>query len=221
MKQVAVLGLGDFGKALVRQLKQNHVDVFAVDRDRSRVEALRDELDHLVIADITQATALDKLNLQSMDAVVIATSSPLPASILAVLRLRELGVQRIIAKAENQDHVKVLASLGVTEVVNPDQDSAQRLANKISWSSVVEMIELSAGYSIMEVATPDFLVGKTLATSQLREKFHVEVLGVRSKPGMPLQAIPSPSHEFIADATMIVFGANEHLKALRTKAEKS
>jgi trk system potassium uptake protein TrkA len=215
MKQVAVLGLGDFGAALARQLKRNRVSVFAVDISRNRVEAFRDELEHLVIADFTQASALEKLNLTGMDAVVVATSSPMSSSILSVLRLKELGVERIIAKAENEDHAKVLQALGVSEIVNPDEDSAARIANKISWANVVEMIELFRGYSIMEVSPPPAVIGKSLRHSGLRYVYHVEVLGIREKPGGPLHAIPSPDDVITPDCMLVVFGADEHLTELR------
>lgn len=220
MKQVAVLGLGDFGLALVRQLKQNNVSVFAVDISRSRVEALRDELDHLMIADITQGPALEKLNLHTMDAVIVATSSPLPSSVLAVLKLQELGVRRIIAKAENDDHAKILNALGVYEVVNPDNDSANRLANKVSWTNVVEMIELSGGFSIMEIQAPSAIVGKTLRHSGLRDKFHVEVLAIREQPHTPMKGVPSPDHVIEGESTLVVFGQDGDLTRLREEADK-
>jgi trk system potassium uptake protein TrkA len=220
MKQVAVLGLGDFGVSLVRQLKRNNVAVFAVDISRSRVEAYRDELDHLMIADITQGAALEKLNLQAMDAVVVGASSPLPSSVLAVLKLKEMGVKRIIAKAENEDHAKILNALGVTEVVNPDEDSATRLANKISWTNVVEMIELSGGFSIMEVAPPLKIIGKTLRHSGLRDTYHVQVLAIREQPRTPMKGIPSPDHVISADCTMVVFGEDGNLTRLREEAER-
>ena len=220
MKQVAVLGLGDFGVALVQQLKRNNVSVLAVDMSRNRADLLRDETDHVVIADITQASALDKLGLPGMDAVVVATSSPMPSSILAVLRLRDLGVARIIAKAENRDHGKVLEAMGVSEIVFPEEDSAMRIANKISWTNVVEMIELSPGHSIMEVSPPEAVIGKSLRHSGLRHAYHVEVLGIREKKGADLKAIPSPDTQITAECTLVVFGDDADLTKLRRQAER-
>ena len=220
MKQVAVLGLGDFGVALVQQLKRNNVSVLAVDMSRTRVDLLRDEIDHVVIADMTQASALEKLGLPGMDAVVVATSSPMPASILAVLRLRDLGVARIIAKAENRDHGKVLEAMGVSEIVFPEEDSAMRIANKISWTNVVEMIELSPGHSIMEVSPPEAVIGKSLRHSGLRHAYHVEVLGIREKKGADLKAIPSPDTQITAECTLVVFGDDADLTKLRRQAER-
>lgn len=218
MKQVAVLGLGDFGAAVVRQLKENKVAVLAVDVNRNRVEALQDMLDEVVIADMTQASALEKLRLPDMDAVVLAASSPMTTSVLTVLRLKELGVERIIAKAENEDHVKVLTALGVSEIVVPEEDSAARLANKISWTNVVEMVGLSSDCSIMEVAPPESIIGKSLRDSGLRVTYHVEVLAVREKPGEPLKAIPDPDSNIPAGCTLVVFGEDHHLAKLRHDA---
>jgi len=220
MKQVAVLGLGDFGTALVKQLKRNKVTVLAVDINRARVEALQGLLQHLLIADITQASALEQLGLAAMDAVVVATSSPMATSILAVLRLKDMGVERIIAKAENEDHAKVLQAMGVAEIVIPEQDSATRIANKISWTNVVEMVELFSGYSIMELSPPEDVVGKALRHSGLRHRYHVEVLGIRDRPGGTFEAIPSPDRFIDEQCTLVVFGKDQHLTELRQRAER-
>ena len=220
MKEVAVLGLGDFGIALVQQLKRNNVTVLAVDLDRNRVEQIRDQIDHIVIADITQASALDRLSLPAMDAVVVATSSPMAASILSVLRLKDLGVGRIIAKAENKDHAKVLRAMGVSEIVIPEEDSAARIGNALSWTNVVEMVELSSGCSIMEVSPPESVVGKSLRYSGLRDKYHVEVLGIREKQGGSLDPIPNPDTVITTECTLVVFGAEENLAKLRREAER-
>jgi len=220
MKQVAVLGLGDFGVALVHQLASNNVTVLAVDMNRARADLIRDQIEHVVIADITKAAALEKLGLPAMDAVVVAVSSPMPSSVLAVLRLKDLGVERIIAKAENTDHGKVLEAMGVSEIVFPEQDSAMRIANKISWTNVVEMMELSPGCSIMEVLPPASAVDKALRDSGLRAEYHSEVLGIRRKPGAPLNAIPSPDSQITPECTLVVFGKDSDLAKLRKEAEK-
>ena len=220
MKQFAVLGLGDFGMALVQQLKRNKVAVLAVDVDRDRAEQIRDHVDHVVIADITQASALEKLSLPTMDAVVVATSSPMTVSILSVLRLKEIGIQRIIAKAENNDHAKVLRALGVNEIVIPEEDSAARVGSALSWSSVVAMIELSSGCAIMEVSPPEAVVGKELRNSGLRDKYQVEVLGIREEPGGKLTPIPSPDTVITSDCTLVIFGMEERLAAFRQEAER-
>jgi len=220
MKQVAVLGLGDFGTALARQLKENNVAVLAVDTSESKLEALRAEFDHLVVADITQASALEKLALSEMDAVVIATSSPMTASIIAALRLKEIGVKRIVAKAENQDHAKLLQAIGVNEVVNPDEDSAVHVATKISWTYTVEMVELSQTCGIMEFSPPQAVIGKNLRDSRLRESYNVEVLAIRQKPGAPLLAIPNPDTVITAQCTLVIFGEDPHLEILRHEAER-
>jgi len=220
MKQVAVLGLGDFGLFLAEQLNNNGVSVLAVDMSRARVDLLRDKIDHIVMADITQASALGKLRLPAMDVVVVATSSPLPSSVLCVLRLKELGVERIIAKAENQDHAKVLQAMGVDEILIPEQDTATRLANKLSWTHVLEMLEFSAGCSIMEVAAPPGIVGKSIRHSGLRETYQVQVLGVREWPGAILEPIPSPDYVIKERNTLVVFGGDTSLASLRKEAER-
>ena len=218
MKQVAVLGLGDFGMFLTQQLYRNGVTVLAVDMSRSRADLLRDKIEHIVVADITQPSALSRLRLPDMDVVVVATSSPLPTSILCVLRLKELGVKRIIAKAENQDHATVLKAMGVDEILIPEEDTATRLANKISWSNVIEMLQVAAGCSVMEIAAPTMLVGKTLRESGLRNNYHVQVLGIRQWPEGPLDPIPNPDYVITERNTLVLFGEEKGLAKLREAA---
>ncbi len=219
MKQVAVLGLGDFGAALVRELKKNKVTVLAVDVNRARAESLKQLLDHVVVADITQASALSQMGLAHLDEVVVATSSPLSVSVLTILRLRELGVKRVTAKAENEDHAQVLRALGVENIIIPEHDAANRLANKISWSHVVEMVELSSGCSIMEVAAPKPVVGKLLRDSGLRERYNVQVLAIRPEPGGALEVNPGADHVIEEGTTLVVFGADDALQGLRKSLE--
>lgn len=220
MKQVAILGLGDFGMFLAQQLHRNGVSVLAVDVSRSRADLLRDKIDHIVVADITQPSALSRLRLPAMDVVVVATSSPLPTSVLCVLRLKELGVKRIIAKAENEDHATVLRAMGVAEILIPEEDTATRLANKISWSNVIEMLEVAAGCSVMEIAAPPMLIGKALRDSGLRNEYHVQVLGIRKWPEGPLDPIPSPDDVIAERNTLVLFGEEKGLARLREEAQK-
>ena len=220
MKQVAVLGLGDFGLSLAKHLKTHGVSVLAVDVKRMRADLIREEIDHIVIADITQASALGKLRLAAMDFVVVAASSPLPTSILCILRLKELGVKHIVAKAENSDHATVLRALGVEDIIIPEDDSARRLANRLSWSSVMEMFEFTSGTGIMEIAVPDSVAGKTLRNSGLRDSFHVQLLGIRKKADGALEPIPDPEEVIFSDYTLVVFGEEEHLAKLRHEAEQ-
>ena len=220
MKQVAVLGLGDFGTALCRELKANKVTVLAVDISRARAESLKDTLEHLVVADITQTSALEQLGLAQMDVVVVATSATMPTSVLSVLRLKDLGVKDIVAKAENEDHAKVLRALGVENIVIPASDSAARLANKISWTHVVEMIELSSGCSIMEMAPPKTLIGVMLRDSKLREKYQLQVLAIRERLGAPLEPIPDPDRKLTEGCTVVVFGEDKNLARLRKQVAR-
>jgi trk system potassium uptake protein TrkA len=213
--QVAVLGLGDFGLAVATQLVQNRVSVLVVDQDRERVELHRDKFDHAMIANFTNPTALREIGVKDMDAVVLTTSEPMETSILAVLRLKELGVKKLLAKAENDDHARVLQALGVNDIILPEHDAALRIANSLSWPNVAGLMQILPGYSIMEFDTPPFLVNKRVREARLREDFGIAIIAVCERTPSRVEVNPDPDRVLTRTCSLLLLGSDAALERLR------
>jgi trk system potassium uptake protein TrkA len=216
--QVAVLGLGDFGLAVATRLVQNRVSVVVVDQDRERVELHREKFDRALIANFTNPTALREIGVQDMDAVVLTASEPMETSILAVLRLKELKVKQIMAKAENGDHARVLQALGVIDIILPEYDSALRIANALSWPNVAGLMQILPGYSVMEFEPPDFLLGKRVRETRLREDYGIAIVALCERDPFNVEVNPSPDRVLTKGISLLLLGSDKALERLRGKA---
>jgi trk system potassium uptake protein len=218
MTQVAVLGLGDFGLAVATQLVRNHVSVVVVDQNRERIELHRDKFDRALIANFTNPTALREIGVKEMDAVVLTTSEPMETSILAVLRLRELGVRQLLAKAENDDHARVLQALGVNDIILPEHDAALRIANSLSWPNVGGLMQILPGHSIMEFEIPEFLVNKRVRATRLREDFGIAIIAVCQRDPTHVEVNPDPERLLTKTCTLLLLGSDTALERLRRQS---
>lgn len=131
MAQVAVIGLGRFGFYVTKHLHQAGHDVLAIDIDPQNVDAIADFSSRAVVLDARDKERLDALGIQDFDVVVVSLGERVDASALVALHLKEIGVRRLICKAGSEDHVKLLELIGVSEVVFPEREAAERLASHL------------------------------------------------------------------------------------------
>ena len=161
MKQIAVLGLGRFGESLAMALMAMGNQVLGIDIDEDKVSAVEEELTHVAIADMTDANSLLSLGLSNLDVAVVCTGD-IQTSIMATVLLKDLGVQKVVIKAKNVLHEKILCKVGADQVVFPERDMGVRLAHGIADTNVIEFIGLSSVYSLAEVFILPEWEGKTL-----------------------------------------------------------
>jgi trk system potassium uptake protein TrkA len=209
-RQFAVLGLGSFGQQVARRLAANGAEVLAVDVDGDLVDEAKDVVGRAVIADATDDRALAELGLETVDAVLVCLGS-IESSVLAVLHLKELKVRRIVAMASSPDHMKILSTLGADRVVYPEEDAAERLANSLSWGNVLDYVPLSPGYSILEAAAPETMLGKPLKESALGSRFGIQIIAVKEL--VPDKFNLAPRGEFVVKESdiLILLGRDEDL----------
>lgn len=177
--EFAVIGLGQFGRAVARGLARQGQSVLAVDLNPERVEAVAHEVDAALSLDATDEDALTDLDVGRMSCVVVTFGlRAREASILATALLRQLGVPRIVARAHNDLHARVLRAVGANEVVNPETEMGERVALRLAYPGVDELVRLGDA-SIAEVEAPETMVGQSLAELALRDRHRVTVLAFR------------------------------------------
>jgi trk system potassium uptake protein TrkA len=184
MGRYAVIGLGKFGATVVRSLHARGHEVVAIDRDRPRVQEVRDSSTQAIEADATDQDTLRALGIHDADAVVVSLGERMDASILVTLYLRELGVKHVVVKAVSEDHGKVLHLIGATEIVHPERDTARRVARGLGVRSIVEYLPLAADSSLVELHVPPGFVGKTLAELDIRRRHQVLVVAIKRGEGL-------------------------------------
>ncbi len=216
MRQFAVIGLGNFGHNCALRLAQVGHQVLAIDMDEARIEAIKDQVTQAVVADTRDKAVLSEYVSSAVDAAVVSLGDHVEASLLAVLYLRELGIKHIVAKASSDDHGKILESIGATDVVYPERDAAVMLAEKLSAdTTVLHYIALSPEYSIVDVATPDEFVGKTLKQLHLPRHHGILVIAVKNLLKNEIRLMPPAEQVLDPDSVLTVIGRYEDLAKLK------
>lgn len=213
MKSYVIIGLGLFGQALARQLCKLGAEVLAMDIRSDLVQQVANDVTHAVVGDAQDKEVLRALGIRDMDCAVIAIGDDLAASVLIAMNLQELEVPYIVCKAHDETHRRVLEKLGVNRVVIPEQENAQRLGRSLHSHNVLEYIELSEDYGILEVPAPKSWVGKSLKELNVRAKLGVNIIAVES--GKKTNVSPSADYRIGKEDILVILGENDSLEAVQ------
>ena len=213
MKSYIVIGLGRFGSALARQLCKLGAEVLAIDIHGDLVQQVANDVTHAVVGDAKDKEVLRALGARNFDCAVIAIGDNLAASVLITMNLKELEVPYIVCKAHDETHRRVLENLGVDRVVIPEQEYAQRLGRSLRSHNVLDYIELSEEYGILEVPAPKSWVGKTLKELNVRAKLGVNIIAVENDKKTSVS--PAADYRIQPEDIMVVLGETYALEAVQ------
>ncbi len=211
-KQFVVIGLGRFGTSVATTLYSLGNEVLAIDTDEEVVQSISDSVTHSVQADATDEATLRSLGIRNFDVAVVTIGSNVQSSIMVTLLVKELGVKFVIAKAQNELHAKVLYKIGADRVVFPERDMGVRVAHNLCSSNILDYIELSSDYSIMEITAIKEWESKTLRDLNMRSKYGVNVMAI--KRGSDINVSPYADDEILPGDVLVVIGGTEQLKTL-------
>lgn len=217
-KSFVVIGLGRFGSAMATTLAGLGHDVIGIDADDDKVRQVADMVSLAMELDVTDEKALRGAGINDVDVAVVSIGENLEASLLVVTLLQELGIKRIVAKAVSPLHGRILEKLGVARVVFPEREMAIRIAHSLVVPNVLDVIELSGEYSIVEVTAPEEFVGKTLRDIGLRSRFGLTTIAIKHhSPQGVLQSTniaPGPDDVVQSGDVLALLGSNEKLGQL-------
>ena len=213
MKSYVVIGLGRFGSALARRLCALGAEVLAVDIRGDFVQQIANDVTHAVVGDAQDKEVLKALGVRNLDCAIIAIGDNLAASVLITMNLKELGVPYIVCKAHDETHRKVLEKLGVDRVVIPEQEHAQRLARSLNSHNVLDYIELSKDYGILDVPAPKSWVGKNLKDLNVRAKLGVNIIAVENDGKTNVS--PAADYQIRQGDMLVVLGDNIALEKVQ------
>jgi trk system potassium uptake protein TrkA len=211
-KQFAVIGCGRFGASVAKSIYSLGYDVMAVDKSMEIIQAIKDDVTHAVQADITNELVLKELGLNNYDTVVIGVGIDLEASILAAITAKEVGVRYLVAKAQNDLHAKVLKKIGVDRIIFPERDMGERLASNLVSSNILDYIELSKDYSIMEINALVSWIGKNMKETNIREHYGLNILAVKREEGITIS--PNSKFKIQEGDILVAVGHNENFKKI-------
>ena len=219
MKQYIVIGCGRFGSSLATTMSLLGHQVMAIDKSEELIQNLSDKVTNVAAVDVTDEYALRSLGLGNFDVAIIAIGSDIRASIMATLIAKEMGVEQVVCKAKDELQAKVLYKIGADRVVFPERDMGIRVAHNLVSDNILDHIELDPEYSIMEIVTPNKWVGKTLIELDLRAKYEITILAVKS--GDKINVIPSPQEQLQEKSILVVIGKNSNISTIITKEKNS
>ncbi len=212
-KTYAVFGLGRYGRAVARTLAKEGAEVLAVDKNEALVNALAAEIPFCKCADVTDPDVLSALGISEIDTVIIAMSTNLEASVLAVMLCREAGVKNVIAKGADDMQCRILERVGADAAVIPESEAGVRFAKTLLSAGFVDLLDLSDDFSIAEIAIRAEWVGKTLVELSLRNRFGLNVVALRGADGLKIHIDPhAPLPE---KGQLIVIAETEKVKNLK------
>jgi trk system potassium uptake protein TrkA len=213
----AVIGLGRFGSAMANTLTELGQDVIGVDSNEEHVQSHADTIRSAIQLDATDERALRAAGIPDVDVAVISIGEKIEASLLAVMLVKDLGVPRIIAKAVTPLHGRILERIGVNRVIFPEREMAVRMAHSLVVANVLDYIELSRDFSIIEMPAPDEFAGKSLKELQLRNRYGLTLIAIKrkSRTGEEVTNIaPNADDQIQAGDVLALLGSNERLGQL-------
>jgi trk system potassium uptake protein TrkA len=217
-KQFGVIGLGRFGSAMATTLAELGHDVIGIDGDEGRVQQLADVIAHAIQLDATDEKALRAAGIQDVDVAVVSIGENIESSLLVVMQLRELGIETIVAKAVTPLHGRILEKLGVSRVIFPEREMAMRVAHSLVMPNVIDYIELSRDFSIVEVPAPDAFVGRSLKQLELRPRLGLTLIAIKRRAetggAIVTNIAPSADETIRAGDILALLGSNERLNQL-------
>lgn len=217
-QQFAVIGLGRFGSAMASTLAELGHEVVGIDGDPEKVRQLADVISQAVELDATDERALKAIGVQDVDVAIVSIGENIESSLLVVMQLKELGIKTIVAKAVTPLHGRILEKLGVSRVIFPEREMAIRVAHSLVMPNVIDYIELSKDFSIVELPAPKAFVGQTLKQLELRPRYGLTLIAIkrRAQAGGPeITNVAPTADERIAEGdTLSLLGSNERIAQL-------
>ena len=211
-KSFLIIGLGRFGQSTARMLTTLGHEVLAVDKRADRVSMVKDNVMRAIQADTTDERAVAQLGIRNFDCIVICIGDDIRASVLATVLCREMGAHKIVAKAQDDLHQKLLIKTGADRVVQPEHDGGIRLARSLVAEGVLDSLDLSDEYSINEVEIPKDWIGRSLAQIDVRNRYGVSIIAIRRDGHVSVNI--DPSEPFHKEDSIYLLGDDKSLERI-------
>ena len=211
-KQFVVIGCGRFGQGVARTLCEYGHEVLVLDDDEEIIQEVSEYVTHAIQVDATDESALKSIGIRNFDVAIISIGADIQASILATLIAKEEGVKTVVAKAQNNVHAKVLYKIGADRVVFPERDMGIRLANSLVTSNVLDYIELTQDYNVVEIEAPKDWLDKNLSELKLSNRYGINVIAI--KQGDDINISPYAETVIKKGDILIFIGDTESLRKL-------
>lgn len=217
-----IVGLGNFGASLAEKLTLQGNEVIGIDSRMEKVNSLKEKISHTICMNATDEETVADLPLQNTDIVMVCIGEDQGTNVMVTALFKNLGVKRLISRSINPLHENVLRAIGVDEIVRPEEETAERWAKKLCLKGVIDSFELNKNYSIVEVKTPDYFIGKSIEEIGFRKNHNILILTIlkqteqntflgKTKNITTVQGIPDPETILEKEDILVIYGTNKDL----------
>lgn len=203
-----IVGLGRFGEALARELSTTGSEVIVLDRDEEKIRAIRECTENAFVVKSLDYRTLEDAGMKNSDVAVVCIGEHMDTSILTTLNLVNMGIRKVIAKANSIEHGIILRKLGA-DVVYPDRDMALRLASRLENERTLDIIALSEKINISKLELPPSMEGKSVKDASLRSRFGLNIIAVEND-GAVSDSI-GPDYTFRKNDILYLVGSRDGL----------
>ena len=225
-KQFGVIGLGTFGSNVAKELAAKRFPVLAIDNKETVVNRISSFVTQAIVADATDDIALKDAGIADCDTVIISMGEDIETSILATLIAKDLGVKNVIVKCVSPWHSKIAVKIGADKVVYPELEMAKKLAQSMASPNILEQIEFSKDYNLVEIIAPEILWGKTIKDSGIRNKYGINIIAIKRQTPIvnddgqadikeETNVTPAPDDEILENDVLVVVGRQEQIDKLK------
>ena len=214
-RTIGILGLGIFGQSILKGLKDQDVEVIAIDDHEDVINQYESIITTGVVGDITEMDLLDAADIGTCDTVVIATGENLESSVLAVMHCKALGVERVIAKVKSEVTKEVLEKIGADLVILPEVEAGMSLAKMILFQHRIEVFQLDDEVVVVEFTVPSAWVGKSIRELAVRDQYQLNIIGYRDGEDQPLRSQLGPDFVWPAEVRVMAVTDNQYLDRIQ------
>ena len=224
IKSVAVIGLGQFGSQVAVTLSQKNFDVLAIDNNSECVTEIKALVSQAIVIDSTDEQAMRAININTLDMAIVAMGSNVQSSLLSTALLQTFQIENIYVRSINSLQENILQSMGIQNIISIEKEMGIQVSNSITTKGVGRYIPISNQHAIIEITVPSPLINKTLKSLNIRKKFHINIVGIKSKISIvkddgeidfqiKMTDIPDPNYPLQKEDILIIAGSDDNLNS--------
>ena len=215
VEKFAVIGLGQFGRAICKKLSEKGAEVIAIDIDEDRVDEIKDNVSYAVQLDSTDQGALESQNIGDMDAVIVSIGHNFEAMLLTTVKLLEIGVKRLVARTQGETQRRILEKMGVTEILSPEEEVGINIAERLMNPSMLMCMPLPDNYEIVEITAPKSVIGRSIKDLGLVAKYRLNLVTViesNEDKELHIKGVIEDDEIILSNHVLVVFGQTKDVE---------
>lgn len=217
MKSFCIIGLGKLGQTLAETLTAEGKEVLVIDVDADKINMIADNVTNAIIGDCTNDAVLKAAGVADYECAIVCIAENINANVLLTLKLKEMGIKKVIARAINDGHRRVLEKVGADMIIFPERDIGERLAFTLSRDRVTDFMEFK-GFQIAEITVPEKWIGKTVIELDVRKKYGINVIAITAEDGT-VTVSPSATRPFTKGDLVSIVGSDDQVQSCLKKFE--